>query len=127
MSTYQPPMQVHRLMCCGWRELHGIQYYRGDFDAVLKNLMANGVIGIHRIYCGVLLFTDVGGGWSRYAKKFAKDIQERGLGDVVRLPVFTNPNTNRRILAHTWHLNGKAVIKYCKTNNLFPKAYPGFS
>jgi hypothetical protein len=113
----QGPLGVNGMRCCGWREIFNLSSYQGDFNLALKSLCNSGVIGINYTGCGALLFT-AAGSRSSYASKFAKDIVENKLGEVIKLPVFKNPNTGRQIKGYMWILDKTALTVYLRKHNL---------
>ena len=106
------------LLCCGWKEISGLTTYRGNFNAALQYLVDRGLIGRGGVPCGAFLFTQAGKR-SAYGTRFAKAIVENGLGNVERLPTFTNPNTGHHIQPFMWIVNERALVKYCQDNNMY--------
>ena len=119
----QPPLMISRMQCCGWREIARLSQYKGDFNRALKSFCANGVITRRGILAGAFVFTGIGGSKCKYVRQFAEDIKKNELGEVIELPVFTNPNTGHKILTKVWFPNKVAVLKYFTEHELWVPAF----
>ena len=113
-------MELQKLNCCGWQEISGLRYYQ-DLSTALKDLIRYRVVTQSHFGCGAVVFTQAGTR-AKYGRMFAKDIQSAGLGTVVALPKFKNPNTGRIIFPFYWVMDRPAIIAYCQENLLFAHA-----
>jgi hypothetical protein len=105
-------LQERSMFCCGWTELTGLNLWDGTrthFNELFKQFAG---FRIPTGMCGSVLFTTNTREEANLAVKLAALIKHLKLGKVVKIPRFTNPNTNNLITSYVWILDKPAVVAY---------------
>jgi len=125
-------MRLHQMMCCGLRELHGLEWASGsgpvhamtEFIHVAcpkrqEYKWRNGkymMQYLSRLYFSHVVFSEARDGNGGYGERFAAYIKKNKLGDVVASQRRVNPNSGNQVKLWVWTLNKQALVKWAAAN-----------
>jgi hypothetical protein len=125
-------MKLHQMMCCGLRELHGLEWEAREGPAYAMKEFIHAACPkrqefkwrdgkyikqyLSRLYFSHVVFSEAKDGAGAYGEQFAAYIKKNKLGDVVASQRRVNPNSGNQVKLWVWTLNKQELVKWAAKN-----------
>jgi hypothetical protein len=99
--------------CCGWAEM----FYTANWDGTVADFNRYLLLNTNRAgngLCGAVFFSSnsITKAGHNKSSRLADLITKLNIGEVTKLPTFTNPNTGNTIHSYAWIINKRRLASY---------------